>query len=131
MAAKRIESVARANSVTFFGGVVGLMVFLVVGLLPSLLYGGYAGVMLGSALFGTPIHEHVLAQATVVLGVLFGLLATGAVFVLGGAIMASGLYGTVMAVMPEAEAKEEAEPKRPKPAQARPVEAQTAAAAAE
>jgi hypothetical protein len=126
MAAKRIESVAKANGVTFFGGVAGLMVFLVIGLLPSLLYGGYAGVMLGSALFGTPIHEHMLAQATVVLGVLFGLLATGAVFVLGGAIVASGLYGTAMAVMPEAEAREE-----PEPAQALPAEAPARAAVAE
>lgn len=79
------------NSGTFIGGIFGLMVFLVVGLLPSLLYGGYAGVILGSAIFGSPIHEHVLAQATVIIGILTGVLSVGSIFVVGGAIIASGI----------------------------------------
>ena len=93
MATKGIE--IRANKITFYGGIIGLVAFLVVGLLPSLLYGGYAGVMLGAAIFGSPIHESVFAQATVVLGVLSGVLAIAGVFVLGGAIVANGVYGTI------------------------------------
>jgi len=79
------------NNVTFIGGIFGLITFLVVGLLPSLLYGGYAGVILGSAIFGTPIHEHVLAQVSVVLGVLTGVLSVGSIFVIAGAVIATGL----------------------------------------
>lgn len=79
------------NSTTFIGGIFGLIVFLVVGLLPSLLYGGYAGVILGSAVFGTPIHEHVLAQATVILGILTGVLSVGGLFVLAGAVAATAI----------------------------------------
>lgn len=107
-----------ANSITFLGGVMGLAIFMVVGLLPSLLYGGYAGLILGSAIFGTPIHENVFGQATVVLGVISGVLAIGGIFVLGGAILATGAYGLVsmlgaereeVEVREEGEAHEEAE----------------------
>jgi hypothetical protein len=110
MAANKVKRWTKANDVTFFGGIAGLAVFVAVGLLPSLLYGGYAGVLLGSAIFGTPIHENVLAQATVVLGVLAGVLTLGGIFVLGGAILATGIYGTVsgLARMRREEEAEEA-----------------------
>jgi len=93
MTSKRVGFWTGPNSVTFTGGIVGLLAFLVVGLLPSLLYGGYAGVIIGSAIFGSPIHENVLAQATVVLGVLSGVLSVGSIFVLAGAILATGIQG--------------------------------------
>jgi len=83
----------RENPITIIGGLVGLAIFLAVGLLPSLLYGGYAGVVLGGAIFGTPIHESAFAQATVVLGVISGVLSFGGFFVLGGAILTTGAYG--------------------------------------
>ena len=93
----------RANPITFIGGVMGLALFIGVGLLPSLLYGGYAGLILGSAIFGTPIHESVFGQATVVLGVISGVLAIGGIFVLGGAILATGAYGLVSVLSAERE----------------------------
>jgi len=95
MTTKQLSFWSRPNSTTFMGGVIGLLVFLVVGLLPSLVYGGYAGVMLGSVVFGVPIHEHVLAQATVVLGILSGVLSVASIFVLAGAIMATGVRSLV------------------------------------
>ena len=103
MTTKRISIWSGPNSGTFAGGVFGLIVFLVVGLLPSLLYGGYAGVILGSAIFGSPIHESVFAQATVVLGVLSGVLSVGAIFVLAGAIVATGITSLVRATRGAAE----------------------------
>jgi hypothetical protein len=99
----------RANPITFLGGVMGLALFLGVGLLPSLLYGGYAGLILGSAIFGTPIHESVFGQATVALGVLSGVLAIGGIFVLGGAILATGAYGLFAVLGAEREVPEVAE----------------------
>jgi len=107
MSTKRIEIMSGPNSVTFAGGVLGLIVFLGVGLLPSLLYGGYAGVILGSAIFGSPIHESAFAQATVVLGVLSGVLSIGAIFVLAGAIVATGIHGLIRAVKGAAAETEE------------------------
>jgi hypothetical protein len=109
MEKNKVERRTRANPFTFIGGIIGLVAFLVVGLLPSLLYGGYAGVILGSAIFGTPIHENIFAQATVVLGVISGVLAIGGVFVLGGAILATGAYGLLAVMHSEPAAKEEAE----------------------
>ncbi len=111
MEKNNVERRAGANPITFIGGMVGLVTFLVVGLLPSLLYGGYAGVILGSAIFGTPIHENIFAQATVLLGVVSGVLAIGGVFVLGGAILATGAYGlfAVMSAASEQEQKADAE----------------------
>jgi len=103
MTSKRISIWSGPNSGTFAGGVFGLIVFLVVGLLPSLLYGGYAGVILGSAIFGSPIHESVFAQATVVLGVLSGVLSVGAIFVLAGAIVATGINSLARAARGAAE----------------------------
>lgn len=119
MAANKVERRSRANDVTFLGGIVGLVVFLAVGLLPSLLYGGYAGVLLGSAIFGTPIHEHLLAQATVVLGVLAGVLTLGGIFVLGGAILATGIYGTVTGLARMRREEEGEEPAPGEPAERR------------
>ena len=40
------------------GAGVGLALFLAVALLPALLYGGYAGVMLAGGIFGTPVDRH-------------------------------------------------------------------------
>lgn len=79
---------------TLVGAICGLAIFLVVGLLPSLLYGGYGGVMLASAISGEPIEAGLLARATVLLGMVFGLLATSALFTVTGAIVGSGLYST-------------------------------------
>ena len=77
---------------TFAGGVAGLILFLVVGLLPSLVYGGYAGLALASALIAGPIHASLVAQAIVVFGMVAGVMATGALFVLFGSVLASGVF---------------------------------------
>lgn len=106
MAKNNDARLSGANSITFLGGVMGLAIFIGVGLLPSLLYGGYAGLILGSAIFGTPIHESVFGQATVVLGVISGVLAIGGIFVLGGAILASGAYGLFSVLNAEREVPE-------------------------
>ena len=106
--AKTIATRSTPQHASFIGGIVGLATFLVLGLLPSLLYGGYAGIILGTALFGSPVHESIFAQVTVVLGVLCGVLAIGGLFVLGGAILASGIWFIALSMMPEPEQEEQA-----------------------
>jgi len=49
----------------------------------------------------------VFGQATVVLGVISGVLAIGGIFVLGGAILGSGAYGLFSVLSAEREAPEE------------------------
>ncbi len=79
------------QTLAFVGGGLGLAIFLVVGLLPSVVYGGYAGVILANSLFETAIHTSVWAQAIVIFGVLVGVLSTGALFVFVGAALGAGL----------------------------------------
>ena len=82
----------------FGGGVVGLVTFLAVGLLPSIVYGGFAGVTLASAIIGGPIGASLLARGLVVFGMTVGLLGTAAVFVvLGAAIGAAVFHGARLA----------------------------------
>ncbi len=79
------------QSFAFGGGVVGLLTFLAIGLLPALLYGGYAGVLLATGIFGEPIHTNMLAQAIVIFGIIVGALATAGVFVFLGAALGTGV----------------------------------------
>jgi hypothetical protein len=80
------------KTATFIGGIVGLVGYLAIGLLPSIVYGGFAGVTLAAALFGTPIDASWMARGVVVFGMVVGLLATAALFVVVGAAMGAGFY---------------------------------------
>ena len=93
---------------SFVGGVGGLLVYLVVGLLPSLVYGGYAGVALGSALLGAPLDGAIVARAIVAFGMVAGVLATAGLFVVVGAVMGAALYTVARSLMPAAAKEEEA-----------------------
>ena len=79
------------KSLAFIGGIIGLVIFIVVGLLPSLVYGGYAGILLAQAIFTGPIHLSILSQITVVFATLLGVLSVGGLFILIGAISIAGI----------------------------------------
>ena len=70
---------------TLIGAAAGLALFLALGLLPSLLYGGYAGVLLAGGVLGTPIHSTMLVRAFVVGGMVFGVTAVASLFTVAGA----------------------------------------------
>jgi hypothetical protein len=67
------------------GAAIGLTVFLAVGLLPALLYGGYAGVLLASGIFGAPVAASFGAKALIVFGMILGVTAVGSLFAVVGA----------------------------------------------
>jgi len=91
---------------SFGGGVVGLVTFLVVGLLPSIVYGGFAGVALASAILGGPVGVSIFARTLVVLGMTIGLLGTAGIFVvLGGALGAAIFHAARLAGSVGASAK--------------------------
>lgn len=70
---------------TLVGAAVGLALFLGVGLLPAVLYGGYAGVLLAGGMFGTPIQATLPVRALVVFGMVLGTVGVGALFTVAGA----------------------------------------------
>ncbi len=73
------------KSFTLIGAAVGLALFLAVALLPSLLYGGYAGVLLAGGIFGLPVKATLLVRALIVFGMVLGVVGVGALFAVGGA----------------------------------------------
>ena len=95
----------RNKMVAVAGAAVGIALFLAIGLLPSVLYGGYAGLLLASGIFGTPLPDHLFARGLVAFGSLLGVFATAAVFAVVGAAAASGLGHLVAAVSPGTRAK--------------------------
>ena len=67
------------------GAAIGLVAFLALALLPSLLYGGYAGVMLASAILGAPVGAGGVAGVLIVAGMVLAVVLVGALFALAGA----------------------------------------------
>ena len=79
------------------GAALGLAVFLGVGLLPSLLYGGYAGVLLAGGIFGTPIESTLPVRALIVGGMIMGTTAVASLFMVTGAVLGA-VVGRIAAV---------------------------------
>jgi len=97
------EDVMTRKTPTIIGAAVGLALFLALGLLPALLYGGYAGVMLASGISGTPVQATFLVRALIVMGMVLGVTGVGALFAVGGAVV-----GAAIAVLTGVPAKKEA-----------------------
>jgi hypothetical protein len=81
------KSTRKSTSRTFtlVGAGIGLAAFLAVGLLPSILYGGCAGVMLAGGIFGTPVDASFAVRAFIVGGMVIGVAAAGSLFAVVGA----------------------------------------------
>jgi hypothetical protein len=76
---------------TIIGAAVGLALFLAIGLLPALLYGGYAGVLLAGAITGTPVQSTFLVRALIVIAMVIGVTGVGALFTAGGAVAGAAI----------------------------------------
>jgi hypothetical protein len=87
---------------TIVGAAVGLALFLALGLLPALLYGGYAGVMLAGGISGTPVEATFLVRALIVFGMVMGVTGVGALFAVGGAVVGAAV-ATLAGVPPSKE----------------------------
>lgn len=70
---------------TLVGAGVGLALFLAVGLLPAMLYGGYAGVLLAGGILGTPVMASWLVRGFIIGGMVFGVAAVASLFTVLGA----------------------------------------------
>lgn len=80
------------KTVTTVGAVIGLLAFLCVGLLPSMLYGGFAGVMLASGLSLGPV----VMKFMIVFGCTLGATAVGFLFMVLGAILGAAASKVVL-----------------------------------
>ena len=83
---------------TLIGAAVGLAAFLAIGLLPSLLYGGYAGVLLAGGIFGTPVQATFFVRALVVFGMILGVVGVGGLFAIGGAAAGAAVQALAGAI---------------------------------
>jgi hypothetical protein len=82
---ENIMATANKNTSTLVGAGIGLATFLAVALLPAMLYGGYAGVLLAGGIFGIPVQATILARALIVFGMVMGVVAVGSLFAVVGA----------------------------------------------
>ena len=82
---------------TLVGAGIGLALFLAVALLPAMLYGGYAGVLLAGGIFGTPVEPTLLSRALIVFGMVLGVVAVGSLFAVVGAA-AGAAVGALTAI---------------------------------
>src|SRR3982750_1341091 len=99
----------RNKMVAVAGAAVGTALFFAVGLLPAGLYGGYAGLLLATGIFGAPLPGHIFARGLVAFGSLLGVMAPAAVFAVAGAASASGI-GHLIATAPQRTREKVAQP---------------------
>ena len=78
----------------YAGAVVGLILFAIIGLLPSSFIGGVLGLKIAGHLFGTPLGMELVPRMLVGLSMVMAVLVTGFVFVVGLSII-GWLTGTV------------------------------------
>jgi hypothetical protein len=97
------------KTTTLVGAGIGLALFLALGLLPSLVYGGYAGVLLAGGIFGTPLKAAIGARILIVLGMALSAIGVGSLFAVAGAALGAAV-GTLVGAAPS--------PARPKSSKA-------------
>ncbi|HTN51332.1 MAG TPA: hypothetical protein VML50_02925 [Anaeromyxobacter sp.] len=87
------------------GAGIGLALFLALALLPAILYGGYAGLLLAGGIFGTPVQATFLVRALIVFGMALGVVGVGSLFAVVGAAAgaAVGALTTLSAKRPVAQ----------------------------
>jgi hypothetical protein len=80
------------------GAGIGLALFLAIALLPAILYGGYAGLLLAGGIVGTPVQPTFLVKALIIFGMVLGVTGIASLFAVLGAVAGAAvgaLTGTV------------------------------------
>ncbi|MGE5237686.1 MAG: hypothetical protein ACM3ON_02650 [Chloroflexota bacterium] len=87
---KRTSTIGRKG--VYIGAAAGLLLFAVLGLLPSSFIGGVLGLKMASYFVGNPVDAGVTSRAIVGMTMVLGIFITGVVFV-GGAGLTGWLLG--------------------------------------
>ncbi len=82
----------------YVGAGAGLLLFAIIGLLPSSFIGGILGLKIAGHIFGVPLGTAVLPRVIVGLSMVLGVLVTGLVFVVGISII-GWLFGHVVDIV--------------------------------
>jgi hypothetical protein len=88
------SAVRRLNTFSIVGATIGLLLFLAVALVPSLLYGGVAGVQVANGVFGAPNASELGVNAFIVLGIVCAVATVSSLSVALGA--AAGAFVDVL-----------------------------------
>ncbi|WP_242346531.1 hypothetical protein [Anaeromyxobacter terrae] len=99
----------QSKTPSLIGAGLALALFLAVALLPSMLYGGYAGVLLAGGIFGTPLEPTFLVRALIVFGIVLGVAGVGSLFAVMGAAAGAGV-GALTSLAARKPAAQEASP---------------------
>jgi hypothetical protein len=90
----------KKNTPSIIGAAVGLALFLAIALLPALLYGGYAGVLLAGGIFGTPVQPGFLVRSLIIFGMVLGAVGVGSLFAVAGAAAGAAVGALTRAAAP-------------------------------
>ena len=80
---------------SLIGAGIGLALFLALALLPSILYGGYAGLLLAGGIVGTPVQPTFLVRALIVFGMVLGVTGIASLFAVLGAMVGAAVGALV------------------------------------
>jgi hypothetical protein len=83
---------------SLIGAGVGLALFLALALLPSILYGGYAGLLLAGGIVGTPVQPTFLVRGLIVFGMVLGVTGVASLFAVMGAVAGAAVGALSSAV---------------------------------
>ncbi len=67
----------------YAGAIIGIILFAVIGLLPSSFIGGVLGLKIASHIFGIPLGMAIMPRVIVGITMVLGVLVTGTIFVVG------------------------------------------------
>jgi hypothetical protein len=71
----------------YIGATAGLILFMLIGLLPSSFVGGVLGLKIASHVVGTAVETALLSRAVVGISMVIGVMVTGLVFVVGTSLI--------------------------------------------
>jgi hypothetical protein len=83
---------------SLIGAGTGLALFLAIALLPAILYGGYAGLLLAGGIVGTPVQPTFLVKGLIVFGMVLGVTGIASLFAVLGAVAGAAVGALTGAV---------------------------------
>jgi hypothetical protein len=85
---------------TLVGAGIGLALFLAVALLPAVLYGGYAGLLLAGGIVGTPVAPTFFVKGLIIFGMVLGVTGIASLFAVLGAVAGAAVGALTGKVAP-------------------------------
>jgi hypothetical protein len=89
------------------GAGIGLALFLAIAMLPAILYGGYAGLLLAGGIVGTPVQPTLLVKGLIIFGMVLGVTGIASLFAVLGAVAGAAVGALTGKVAPARKAAAE------------------------